>query len=239
MNRLRIAHCSDTHLDSSGHRVGSTDLARDGMAAVLAAICAHHPDVLLFSGDLFDHNRARAETIAWAQAQLAGLPFPVLMIPGNHDCMEPNGVFHRYDFNTLPNVQNLTAADGELAHLPSLSLAAWGKGMVDHSLANRPLAGIPPRPAGVRWYVGMAHGMFVPEGETTDRSSPMHEQDIVNSPFDYLALGHHHAAKAIPTARGIAAFAGSPTDRIGVGASYIIVDLAEGEPPALQILVLG
>ena len=123
--------------------------------------------------------------------------------------------------------------------MEQLSLAVWGKGMVEHNLANRPLAGIPPRPTGCRWYVGMAHGMFVPAGETTDRSSAMPEHDIINSPFDYLALGHHHAAKEIPTAQGVAAFAGSPTDRIGVGASYIIVDLAEGVAPILQILTLG
>jgi len=239
MNRLRLAHCSDIHLDSSGHRQADRDTARDGFVAVLAAIRGHTPDLMLFAGDLFDHNRARPETIEWAMAQLAALPFPVVMIPGNHDCMEPNAIFHRYDFNTLPNVRNLSAAAGEVAHLQELGVAVWGRGMVEHNAQNRPLADIPPRPDGVQWYLGLGHGMFVPEGEQTDRSSPMPEADMVASPFDYLALGHHHAALEIPTARGMAAFSGSPTDRIGRGASYIIADLAVGVAPLVEVHVLG
>ncbi len=237
MKTLRIAHCSDIHLDSSGHRSAAGDAARDGMVAVLAAIRAQNPALLLFSGDLFDHNRARPETIAWAMAQFSGLPFPVAMIPGNHDCMEAGAVYHRHDFNMIPNVRNLTAPDGELAVFPNLDAAVWGKGMVEHNAANRPLAGIPPRPA-ARWYFGLGHGMFVPEGEATDRSSPIPQRDVVASPFDYLALGHHHAALEIPTSQGIAAFAGSPTDRIGLGPSYIIVDLAAGQRPKLAIRTL-
>ena len=44
-------------------------------------------DMLLIAGDLFDHNRVPDETIAFVQEQLRRLQRPVVILPGNHDCL--------------------------------------------------------------------------------------------------------------------------------------------------------
>ena len=236
---LRIAHCSDIHLDGDGYHLSTGADAREGyrraFARALAKMRAHDPDLMLLAGDLFDANDATPETIRWAMETLGRQPFPVVMIPGNHDCMEPDAIYRRYDFNSIPNVRMLSAEAGEVARLEALSLAVWGKGMVDHSTAYRPLGGCPERPGDCRWFLGLGHGIFVPHGEDSYRSSPIHMQEIEDSPCDYLALGHHHAAMELVTGRAAAAYSGSPTDSVGRGATYVIVDLGAGRPAALQV----
>lgn len=238
-DRLRIAHCADIHLDASGYRqaLGTDGSAfhRDAFAAALEEIGTHGPDLMLLAGDLFDSNRATAGTIEWAMNTLAALPYPVLMIPGNHDCLETGSIYHRYDFNALPNVQMILAHDGETVRLPQFELACWGRGMVEHHRLYSPLGGLPPRPAGARWYVAMGHGLFVPHGGDTDRSSPIHMREIDASPCDYIALGHHHAALELGEDRVLAAFSGSPTDKVGRGPTYIMCDLSVDAPPAVVV----
>ncbi|MSO77702.1 MAG: hypothetical protein EXQ87_12475 [Alphaproteobacteria bacterium] len=231
--RLKIAHCSDIHLDGDSHGAGGQ--AREAFALALAHMRGQAPDLMLLAGDLFDSNAARPETVHWAMEALAGLPFPVVMIPGNHDCMMEGAIYRRHDFTRIPNVRLLAAEAGEIAYLADLGVAAWGKGMVDHSTDYSPLGGCPARPPDCRWYLGLAHGFFVPHGGDTDRSSPIHMREIEASACDYLALGHHHAAMELVTDKATAAYSGSPTDLIGRGATYVLVDLSLGEVPSVAV----
>jgi hypothetical protein len=152
--------------------------------------------------------------------------------------MDAGAIYRRYDFNSIPNVSMLAAEDGAIVRHEPLGLAVWGKGMVDHSTAYRPLGGCPARPDGCRWFLGLGHGIFVPEGESSHRSSPIHMREIQSSPCDYLALGHHHAAMELVTPTVAAAYSGSPTDSIGRGATYVVADLAPGRPAAVSVHVI-
>lgn len=238
--RLRIAHCSDVHL-GAGYLGDSArdERLRSAFAAALDDMCAHGPDLLLLAGDLFESNSVDDETIQWAMDALRRVPVPVMMIPGNHDCMEPDAIYRRHDFDRIPNVRLLASEAGEIARLPDLGVAVWGKGMVEHRPENRPLAGCPDRPDDCNWYLGMAHGLFVPHGGDTHRSSPIHMREIEDSACDYLALGHHHAALELVGERWTAAYSGSPTDTIGRGPTYVIVDLAADGSPVLDVHVVG
>ncbi|MGE5506041.1 MAG: metallophosphoesterase family protein [Actinomycetota bacterium] len=69
-----IAHLSDLHF-------GRTDPAV--VAALLADLERHRPDVVVVSGDLT--QRARSHQFAEARAFLARLPAPAVIVPGNHD----------------------------------------------------------------------------------------------------------------------------------------------------------
>ncbi|NKB57543.1 MAG: hypothetical protein GKS00_14550 [Alphaproteobacteria bacterium] len=234
---LRLAHCSDIHLDgdASGLNGSAQDYYREGFARVLAEMCGHKPDLMLVAGDLFDSNTATDGTINWAMDILSQQPVPVVMIPGNHDCLEEGSIYHRYDFNRIPNVQMLATAIGTIARIPELSVAVWGKGMVEHAPEYSPLGGCPERPSDADWYFGMGHGIYVPHGGETHRSSPIHMQEIEDSHCDYLALGHHHAALKLVSEKASAAYCGSPTDTIGRGATYIMVDLEQGTAPAVTV----
>jgi DNA repair protein SbcD/Mre11 len=229
---LTLAHCSDIHLDGDH---GDANHYMDGFVHVLACAQAARPDVVVVAGDLFDSNRAPSDIIEWAMDELAKQPCPVLMIPGNHDCMEPGAIFGRYDFNAIKNVEMLLSADGEMRIVDSLNIAVWGKGMDEHSPAFRPVQDVTDRPDNVDWYIGIGHGMYVPDGGETYRSSPVHEGDIAASPFDYLALGHHHAALEVHAGGTAATYSGSPTDTIGRGATFVMVELTPDAPAAIEI----
>ena len=99
--------------------------------------------------------------------------------------------------------------------------------MVDHIPEFHPLANVPERPQGTRWYVALGHGIYVGDERSAYRSSPVHAEDIAASGADYVALGHHHAALEVHANATQAAYSGSPTDDIGRGATYAWVTLNE------------
>ena len=69
-----IAHLSDLHFG----RHDETAAER-----LLADLSRRHPDVVVITGDLT--QRARHRQFAAARAFLDRLPWPVIVLPGNHD----------------------------------------------------------------------------------------------------------------------------------------------------------
>ena len=239
---LRIVHASDVHLDTDyfggDENIASRDFGRDLFTRLMERAEGLNPDLLLLAGDLFDTNRASDETILWCMERLRALPFPVVMIPGNHDCLEGVGIYQRYDFSALPNVTVLTHPDGEDVVLEQQSVRVWGKGMVEHTHEFHPLSGMPPVDA-TRWNLAMGHGIYVPKGGDTYRSSPVLAEHIAASGFDYVALGHHHALLDV-SENGTAAFycgAPVPISKEDQG-TFLRVELEQGEPAQVSIQVL-
>ncbi|SCE26905.1 Calcineurin-like phosphoesterase [Streptomyces sp. SolWspMP-sol7th] len=75
---MLLAHLSDLHLDGTERAAARARAAVDRVRAAGDAV-----DALLVTGDLADHGaESEYEEVA---AVLAGLPFPVLTCPGNHD----------------------------------------------------------------------------------------------------------------------------------------------------------
>lgn len=237
-NTLRLAHCSDVHLDSYGLTINGeneSELYKARFDHVLTYLSDQNPDVLLLAGDLFESNHVHPDIVSWAMERLAAYALPIVMIPGNHDCLVADGIYRRHDFGAIPNVQLITAEHGEVVAFDHLGLHIWGKGMHEHCADNQPLRGYPERPDGCRWYIGMGHGIYVAEGGSTERSSPILQCEIENSPFDYLALGHHHARMELDLDGTIAVFPGSPTDQIGGAANYVTIELSHVEAPKVQV----
>lgn len=240
---LRIAHASDIHLDTDyfgdPDHLPQRDHCRRIFEDLLAAITAAKPDLMLLPGDLFDSNRATEETIVWSMEKLGDLPFPVILIPGNHDCMEEGAIFTRHDFSGIPNVDILLAEEGETLDLPDLQARIWGKGMVEHSVEFRPLDGLPAATP-ERWNLAMGHGIYVGRDGFSFRSSPVESKQISKSGYDYIALGHHHALLDVSANGTAAAYSGAPTpiSREHHG-TWILVELGEGREAQMTIRELG
>jgi len=236
---LRIAHASDIHLDTDyfgdPEHLPLRDQYRGIFTSLLEAIVASDPHMMLLPGDLFDSNRASDETIVWSMERLGALPFPVVLIPGNHDCLEEGSIYLRHDFSAIPNVDILLAPEGEMLDLPELDARVWGKGMVEHSVEFRPLGGL-PRPVEDRWNLAMGHGIYVGRDGFSFRSSPVEARRISKSGYDYIALGHHHALLDVSANGTAAAYCGAPSpispERHG---TWLLVDLSEGQPTRVGI----
>jgi DNA repair protein SbcD/Mre11 len=235
---LKIAHASDVHLDTDFYEGGENVAQRDHHRAIfrtlLDRIVAQPPDLMLLPGDLFDSNRASEGTILWAMEQLAGLPFPVVMIPGNHDAMEPDAIYRHHDFGRIPNVRMLTAPEGASVALSEFDATAWGKGMVEHTPQFSPLGGI-AAPVADKWNLGLGHGIYVGKEGASYRSSPVEARQIEASGYDYIALGHHHALLNV-SAKGTAAYySGSPVPiSKSTPGTYLTIMLADAQPAAVE-----
>lgn len=236
---LRIAHGSDVHLDTDYYggsdNLGQRDFYRGVFQGLLDRVRAEQPDLMLLPGDLFDSNRASAETILWSMEALGKLPFPVIMIPGNHDCVEPGAIYHRHDFNRVENVRMLMAPEGEVTEIPELQVIAWGKGMVEHSPEYSPLGDLKPAQPGA-WNLALGHGIYVGKEGFTYRSSPVEARQIQASGYDYIALGHHHALLNVTAGDTAAYYSGAPVPVAkGAQGTFLMVELEEGKPAAVTV----
>ena len=190
--KLTLLHTADVHLDNPRHGAAEAPAARRTFQAIIDRALDSRVDVVLIAGDLFDHNRVMDETVAFAQSQLRRLHCPAVILPGNHDCLHPNGIYRRHDFDAAcGNVRVITGLDGQAVTFPDLDLVVWGRGMETHEPGFHPLAHVPSRHDG-RWHIAMAHGFFYDDCETPERSSPIVAAEIRQTGWDYVAMGHKH-----------------------------------------------
>ena len=228
--RVRIGHTSDVHLDGRSKKTSSEDnhrnVAERAFAEVVRTVVDKSCDLFLIVGDLFDHNRIEASDVDFVSQQLDIVPCPTVLIPGNHDVHDEGSVWHKFDPEELgENVHCIMEHKGSVLEFPDLDLTLWGKAMEVHEPDNQPLAGIPTM-NGSTWKVGLAHGQ-VADTRVTGSSSLITREEIGNSGFDYLALGHVHVWATYHFEGVHACYPGSPVAAYASsqGGHLAIVDL--------------
>jgi DNA repair exonuclease SbcCD nuclease subunit len=207
---LRLLHTADVHLDSDSYGAGHRDRSRLVLRQIVDRALADEVDLVLIAGDLFDHNRVPDETVAFVRSELDRLRQPVVIMPGNHDALYASAIYDRHDFSAgAPHVRVIRTLNGEIIEFPELDAVVWGRAMAEHEPAFSPLAHIPGRDDR-RWSIAMAHGFFYPERERPERSSPIFAEEIRDTGWDYVALGHHHLQADVTQGAVAAWYAGSP-----------------------------
>ena len=215
---VRLLHTSDVH-------IAGDERSRAGLAAVVDAAIETDVDVVLIAGDLFDSARVGDEAVTQTLAELGRLRQPVVVIPGNHDCMDESSIYHRVALSDAGDHVRLAGhPDGEQLDFDELSLVVWARGIESHHPAHRPLAGYVPGPPD-RWNVVLTHGHYVPRGERSDRSSPITQDEIGQLACHYLALGHWHRYLDVSEGDVTAFYSGSPSEPGREGASVNLVTL--------------
>ena len=230
---LKIAHTSDVHLDDGAEGAR----AQVAFVSVIDHVLRAQAQLFLIAGDLFDHNRVSAPVIDFVYDQLSRIDCPVVIIPGNHDCMNERSILRRSDFaNAGDHVHLLSAADGAQLTFDDLHATVWGRGMIEHEPDNKPLHGVAAR-RGDRWHIGMAHGFYVDYHEPM-RSSLITPAEIAASGLDYLALGHVHVAAQMRHGDTLACYPGSPLPPYS-GSRHVpsvaIIDLHPGRDAAVRL----
>jgi exonuclease SbcD len=212
---LKILHTADIHLDSDSYgnadqRQAHRALYRRCFEAIVERALAEAVDLVLIAGDLFDHNRVPDETVGFVQEQLRRLHQPTVILPGNHDCLYTNAIYDRHNLTAAcPNVRVITELDGQVLEFPELDVVIWGRAMEEHEPGFHPLAHIPPR-HDQRWHIAMAHGFFYGERQHADRSSPIFAEEIRDTGWDYVALGHQHVLTDVSQGSVRAYYSGAP-----------------------------
>lgn len=224
-NHVRLVHTSDIHL--AEYTLGSAAKLSERSWRVLKALVdlavSKEADIIIIAGDLFDHNRIDPATVELALRELLKALVPVIILPGNHDCLIPNSVYQPAYFSKLgPNIRIFTNREGERFSFPELDLAIWGKPIDSYGGDAHPMAGIPPRGA-ERWQIAVAHGYFASDLTGQFFSFPISQEEITQSGCDYIALGHWETFRCVSNDSVKAYYSGSASDT-GIVA---LVDLLE------------
>lgn len=211
---LKLVHTSDVHLESDTFGKSQEGRAfrsriQHAFQKVVDTVAEEGADLFLIAGDLFDSNRVQESGVEFVYSELARVPCPVVLIPGNHDCYDQRSIYKKVDFRDAgSHVFTLTSEAGEVLEFPDLHATVWGKGLVEHDHDYKPLAGVPER-QGDYWHIGMAHGFYVDDVEVM-RSSLITPQEVAASRLDYLALGHVHVFTDITHGQTRACYPGTP-----------------------------
>ena len=97
-----------------------------GLACVLDAARGIGADVVLLAGDTFDCHRLPDELIDRTAAVIAAAEIPVVLLPGNHDPVLPEAVFHRKSLAEVPNLHIIGLTHDEAIVFPSRSIWRFG-----------------------------------------------------------------------------------------------------------------
>lgn len=200
---LIIAHTSDLHI--GGGRKGESHLSL--LDAVLEASHEAKAQALILAGDIFDNNRVPAAIVEDAARMLAGAAMPVVILPGNHDPVTADAIYHAPGFGALEHVHVLGLTSPESVQFPHLDLDIWGAPHTDYA-DWAPLRDVRPREA--RWHVVVAHGHWVRDERDLHRSWLIHDHEIAATGADYVALGHWDVPQPAGDGTVAAYYSGSP-----------------------------
>lgn len=215
---MRIVHMADTHLgfqqlhriDENGRNIREQDVCA-AFERAIALTVELQPAALIHAGDLFDsyHPTSAALRVAldgFAQLRAAGIP--VVIIAGNHST--PRGAATEHVFGVLERFGgvHLIHHDTETIHVGELAVHGIPHDN-DQERVTEALRQARPSPE-ARYNVLVAHigldgvgNLVGAEGSATTLPG----EELVHAlDFDYIALGHLHAAARVSDN---AAYAGS------------------------------
>ena len=216
--KRRILHTSDFHLSSIG------DNACQSLESLVNAAVRSDVDLVIIAGDLFDHSKVNDELVSFAAGQLRRMEIPTVVVAGNHDCLVPGSAFERTDlWEECDNVQILREPNGEILDLTELGVSLWGKSIDSYDYDVRPMEGIPQPRGDGQWNIAVAHGYYVSTDPPSFPSYNITKEEIINSGWDYIALGHIPQFRCICSEPVKAYYCGSPS----LTGTFALVSLSE------------
>ena len=142
---LNIIHGADFHLDSPFSGLSPERAAqrrgeqRDLLTRLAQLAREKQADLVLLSGDLMDGETVYRETAQALSQALGGVPCPVFLAPGNHDCYSPSSVYATLDWPDNVHIFTTPAVEG--VGLPQLNCTVYGRAFCSPHETGSPLAG--------------------------------------------------------------------------------------------------
>ncbi len=195
---LKILHVADLHLDTvfSLEDLQTAELRRNELRSAFVNLMmfarSKEVDILLISGDLFDRVRPTKETEEVVLREFAACPhIQIFLSPGNHDPYTPESPYARLSFSQ--NVHIFTEEKLSFFDLPEYNITVWGYAFTSQRLPYNPFS-TPPQLDDSRINLLVGHADV---GKSASDDCPVPLSEIARSGFDYLALGHIHAASGL------------------------------------------
>ncbi|HOM02649.1 MAG TPA: DNA repair exonuclease [Acetivibrio sp.] len=196
MNSLKFLHFSDIHLDAPFGSLGSELLAaekrRQDLLEVFDRIIdiakMEAVDIILVSGDLYEHEHVRKSTIHYINKKFGEIPaIKVFIVPGNHDPYISNSFYRNFEWSE--NV-HILSADRPKVFLKEHNACVYGAGFSNFHQEKSLIEGMEPAdPKHIN--ILLIHGT-VDLNFKKNRYNPMTSSELSLLGMDYIALGHFH-----------------------------------------------
>jgi DNA repair exonuclease SbcCD nuclease subunit len=196
MRRIKFLHCADIHLDAPFSSLGSSEgkaAARrqdlkDVVERIVKTAEAYKADLIIVSGDLYEHDYVRKSTINYVNNLFMQIPcIDVFLLPGNHDPFITNSYYNSFKWS--PNV-HILSQDNVPVHLEAMGVWVYGIGFDDFSGGRPEISNIKPVDSDCI-NILLAHGT-VDMNIGRECYNPMESNELAALGMDYVALGHFH-----------------------------------------------
>lgn len=192
---MRFLHTADwqigmraIHAGENAEQVRRTRLetARD----VIGIAGREGADAIVLAGDTFEHTVPERDHVAAIEQILASASCPVLVLPGNHDRLEPGSVWLDRRWNAIPHVRVLR---------DPAAIEVRGVEVLPCPIRSRksnedPTKWIRRSSSGDRVTLVIAHGS-VPDDVIGFDDHPIPLNTVETTGADYVALGHWHSVR--------------------------------------------
>ncbi len=228
----KILHTADLHLGvklsglgKAGDRVRSA--VKKAFTSIIDMAVEEKVDAVLVVGDLLDSNRVSTSLIRFVLGEIERLgEIPCLVLPGTHDCLEEGSVLMSLEHLDKPlNMLVFLDRENPVICLEDKNLTFYGMPNMASRSTKNPIASVHRQERDGK-HILLAHGSYMIPEKTAADDHPFGLDDIDNSGFDYVALGHWHSYFELPTTRTKAAYCGSPEtiafDQTGAGHVLIV-----------------
>ena len=204
---MKFIHIADVHLGAAPEAGLAFSKERpqeiwDAFSEVTKRCSREQVDLLLIAGDLFHRQPLMRELkeVSYLFSQMEHTQ--VVLIAGNHDYLRKDSRYRTFIWPS--NVHMLSGENVHHVVLPELDTAVYGLSYQTREM-SMPLYDRVKASGYAHYEILLAHG-----GD--DRHIPIHWENLRQSGFDYIALGHIHKQQIFEG--GKAAYAGSlePTD---------------------------
>ncbi len=200
MNKVKLLHIADVHFDASftGMPSSEAEKCRAGLRSAFAAAVLSAKnrgvEIFLIAGDLFDGERLTADTRDFIISQTERFPECHFFIsPGNHD---PYNDASPYARMSLPNNVHVFRGRGKL-ELAELGVDVYGYGFTEKHCEDSVALGYGELNPD-RINILVCHGDL----GTNSGYGKISREDIAQSGFDYIALGHVHSHSGVVSENG-------------------------------------
>jgi DNA repair exonuclease SbcCD nuclease subunit len=251
MGLVRLLQVSDLHLGRpfgwlpADRRQKRRDDQREALKRGIQEAIERSVHAIVIPGDLFDQEGVDADTLAFAVEvfHLPGCP-PTFITPGNHDPCSPRSLFWNPRLlkargREWPEHVHVFTEPRWTARVLTDDVRVWGRCDApriegeDRPLARERLSEVPAQESKAV-EIAVFHGSregHLPPGQKT--VAPFSDDEVLQSPFTYLAVGHYHAASRLTASQGQVAGV-----RLAYAGSAIALDTTElGTHGALEVRI--
>ncbi|MFZ5985955.1 MAG: metallophosphoesterase family protein [Bacillota bacterium] len=214
MKLLKFLHFSDLHLDmpftSMGPGSKRAASRRQDLLDVFDSIVSlaqkEAVDVILISGDLYEHNYIKKSTISYINKKFSGInPIKIFIVPGNHDPYINNSYYKNFEWSS--NVFILSQ-DRPYVVLEDISACIYGIGFSNFYEEKLDLTNIKSTDNKL-FNLMLIHGT-VDMNFGNNMYNPVASAELAGLSMDYIALGHFHNRMDNIGRRGVIYNPGSP-----------------------------